>query len=73
MVWLYYRFNLGRHLVTAVRYPGLCQSAFGSLDRAVAVRRQLGRAKLRPLGIHLAVLLEILFTLGAGRPRFTWF
>jgi hypothetical protein len=35
-VWLYQRFNLARHLVAAVYYQGLRQSAFATWDQAVA-------------------------------------
>jgi hypothetical protein len=36
-VWLYYRFNLGRHLVAAGHYLTLRHGAFASWDRAAAI------------------------------------
>jgi transposase-like protein len=35
-VWLYYRFNLGRHLICAYHYRKLRHSAFASWKKAVA-------------------------------------
>jgi hypothetical protein len=36
-VWLYYRFNLGRHLVAAGHYRTLRHGAFASWNRAAAI------------------------------------